>query len=165
MKRNLFVLCLLALCLSAFGVESKTHRFPADVSSYTGSTVATMTDGTVYTCSNGAMFYSDYGTIRLKCPNNGEVVMSPAISGLNEFEVHHSGGNISLNLYVSSNGSTWTQVTGSDLVQNSGYLKATNLDGDYYVKVKNVSAGNINITQMVYYYSTESCNCFRVVTE
>ena len=167
MKKLLVIACLTAFSLTMWGFENTTHDFETAYSEgqleITNNIVGTMNDGTTYTCSTGARFnyYGDYLSIEL--PNNKEFVVSPSRERLREIYVYHFGGNIVLNIFISSDGSTWAPITGTDFGTKSGYVKAINLNGDYYVKVVNASGSTQYIRQIIYY--TEPCHCLQVVSE
>ena len=160
MKRCLLIGCLLALSHVMFGYDLIQHVFPNHIATYDGTTVAHMTDGTVYTCTNKASFTSYYATIALELQNNGVVVISPAISRLREIWIYHDKGTISLNVYTSVNGSDWIQ---QDITPISGTVKVLGLEGDYQVKIENKTGSYVYLREVKYY--TEPCHCLRVVSE
>ena len=150
---------LLALCYAVYGYDKTANLFPTDIASV-GATVATMTDGTVYTCGSNASLSADLGPVYVKLQNNGSVQVSPAKTGLREVWVNHTSGNISLNIYTSTDGSSWHKEA---VTTQSGVVKATGINGDYLVKIENKSGSTVYITEVDYY--TESCHCLRVVSE
>lgn len=161
MKRCLLIGCLLALSHVMFGYDLIQHVFPNHIATYEASyTIAHMTDGTVYTCTDKASFTSYNETIALKLQNNGVVVISPAISRLREIWIFHNNGTISLNVYTSVNGSDWTKQAVTPSYQ---LVKVLGLEGDYQVKIENKTGSDVYLTEVKYY--TEPCHCLRVVSE
>lgn len=167
MKKLLVIACLTAFSLTMWGeVSTTTHRFISDsgMSFNPGYTVGTMADGTVYTCYGTAKFKDQSGVgVCIELPVNQYFVVSPH-NGLKEVDFYHStSANIIMDIYISTNGSDWTQLTTPYFDKGSRLVKGQNLSGDYYVKLVNTSGSTRYIIQATYY--TEPCHCLQVVSE
>ncbi|MBO4250760.1 MAG: hypothetical protein J5884_05830 [Paludibacteraceae bacterium] len=162
MKRWKLIVGLLVLSCAVFGYDKTQHVFPTNIANYAASTVY-MTDGATYTCNSNASLaaQSDGDPFYLKLKKNGVVVLSPAIANLREISIHHTGGNISLNVYTSTDGSDWG--TAESASTSAGLVRVLGLAGDYQVKIVNKSDGDVYIMQIDYW--TEPCHCLRVVSE
>ena len=161
MKRWELIVGLLVLSCAVFGYDKTQHVFPTDIDSNEGSLLY-MSDGTTYNCSYkaGLAIYNEMTTL-LKLQRNGIVIVSPAISSLREISIHHTGGNIPLNVYTSIDGSDWG--TAESASTSAGLVRVLGLAGDYQVKIVNKSEGDVYIMQIDYW--TEPCHCLRVVSE
>jgi len=172
MKRIVFIACLLLSCLAMHGVVTTSHVFnstdPANkIVSFAGSyKQATMTDGTLYTCSEGASFASGPGGVCISLPSSGIVVVSPARQGLRSFTIRHTSNTVTMDIWVSTDGSTWTPATDLGTRNNTnGAIEITGLNGNYFVKFRNTTGPAFYVTEMDYQteQEPESCRCLRVV--
>lgn len=173
MKRIVFIACLLLSCLAMHGVVTTSHVFnstdPANkiVSFADNYKQATMTDGTLYTCS-GAEFANVSG-ICIDIPRNGVVVVSPARQGLRSFTVTHNSlsGGANMSVEISTDNVTYTAIPEGQLNRQSTFVEASGLSGDYYIRLTNTYTPNTHIYVTIMNYQTEpepeSCRCLRVV--
>ena len=174
MKKLLVIACLTAFSLTMWGTDviPTTHNFGSSTTSitYTGNTVAKMdADGTVYTCSGGALFEGNNG-VCIKMPQYSEVVVSPAREGLRHFTVTHdniNNENSNVQLSISTDGSSWTVIsTDVARTKTSASVNSYTLNGNYFVKLKNMYDSSLKIVYIrtITYY-TEPCHCLQVVSE
>ena len=163
MKRLNLIVCLLALSHVMFGYDLIQHVFPNHIATYDGTTVAHMTDGATYTCNSNASLAAQFDgdPLYLKLKKNGVVVLSPAIANLREISIHHTDGNISLNVYTSTDGSEWG--TPKSVSTSYGRVQVLDLEGNCQVRIENKNNSDVYITEIDYW--TEPCHCLRVVSE
>lgn len=162
-------LLLLTLLVRADDYITVTHNFKAKASAkdiaFTGSNkIGTIkSDGTTYTCSSGAAF-DFYSTILSAIlPKDEEIVVSPAINRLSHFQVVYYANSPTIEISLSTDGSSWTPVT-ENITSGSGYHEVSSLFGNYYIKVKNTTSTILYIQEFTY-YSHPDCGCFPYVPE
>ena len=167
MKRSLFILSalFLAFLVHADDYITVTHTFNTEVITYSSQNkVGEMSDGTVYTCNGTAKFVNDdsYG-ICIKIPNNNYVIVSPPRGRLSHMTFSLISGYGSLDVYVSRDNSTWTEVPIEARYAGSVLTVAAALFGDYYVKLVGKTSTAYLLSSI--YYSHPDCGCFPYIPE
>ena len=122
-----------------------------------------VTDLVTYTGSAGGGF--DYaGAYCITLPNNGVIQTSPAIENLTFLQITHTKGAppTSVSVLISTDNSTWTDITASASMNSSAIEAPMPAKGNYYLKIVN-SGSAINFLSFQYTY--ESCHCLRVVID
>ena len=169
MKRSLFILSalFLAFLVHADDYITVTHNFRTEVITYSSKNkVGEMRDGTVYTCNGTATFTNKYPYgVCIEIPNNNYVIVSPPRERLSHmtFSLISGAGYGSLDVYVSRDNSTWTEVPIDSRNAVSVVTVTAALFGDYYVKLvgKTSTAYLLSST----YYSHPDCGCFPYIPE
>lgn len=136
-----------------------TLTFPNRPASY----AVGVTDLVTYTGSAGGGF--DYaGAYCITLPNNGVIQTSPAVENLTYLTVTHTLGAppTSVSVLISTDNSTWTDITASASMNSSAIEAPMPAKGNYYLKIVN-SGSAINFLSFQYTY--ESCHCLRVVID
>ena len=177
MKRSIFIVCLLILSLVARATVTTTqHNFEetaanGGIARYENSYKTGITsDGTTYTCSVGATQFATNPVgdkVCISIPQNGVVIVSPPREGLKSFTVTHNNvsGGVTMNLFVSTDEETWTQIPVGQISKNNYSITASSLSGNYYIKLVNAYTTTTTIYVRFMTYETEPCpNCFTVVT-
>ena len=122
-----------------------------------------VTDLVTYTGSAGGGF--DYaGAYCITLPNNGVIQTSPAIENLTFLQITHTKGAppTSVSVLISTDNSTWTDITASASMNSSAIEAPMPAKGNYYLKIVN-SGSAINFLSFQYTY--EPCHCLRVVID
>lgn len=129
-----------------------------------GSYAVGETDKVTYTCSDGGSFVLNGGAFCIALPEGGIVQTSPAVENLTRLVVTHtsSAAPIDVQILISSDNSTWTDITSSDMFVPYGINAPMPAKGNYYLKIVN-SGDAINFLSFHYAYSP--CHCLRVVSE
>lgn len=167
---------LLSMCtLSAANcrAESFTHNFDEMVRGYTltfpyqasSDYTVGVTDQITYTCSDGGSFGLNGAAYCIALPAGGGVVQtSPAVENLTRLVVTHtsSAAPIDVQILISSDNSTWTDITSSDMFVPYGINAPMPAKGNYYLKIEN-SGSAINF--LSFHYAYDPCHCLRVVSE
>lgn len=140
-------------------VSKGTLTFPNRPSSY----AVGETDLVTYTGSNGGTFASVGGKIAITLPNDGVMQTSPEISDLTRLHLMHTKGSTpsGIKIYISTDNSSWTEVTSSAVFSSSDIDVPMPAKGNYFLKVVNKSGAAISFLMWIYYY--EPCHCLRVV--
>lgn len=140
-------------------VSKSELTFPNRPSSYAVGETALVT----YTGSDGGTFASVGGKTVITLPKDGAMQTSPEISDLTRLHLIHTKGSIPSNIkiYISTDNSSWTDVTSSAVCSSSDIDVPMPAKGNYFLKVVNKSGSVINFLSWVYYY--EPCHCLRVV--
>lgn len=149
--------------------ESFTHIFDGGTLTfpYRASSDYTVgvTDQITYTCSDDGSFGLYAGAFCIALPAGGGIVQtSPAVENLTRLVVTHtsSAAPIDVQILISSDNSTWTDITSSDMFVPYGINAPMPAKGNYYLKIVN-SGDAINFLSFHYAYSP--CHCLRVVSE
>lgn len=185
MKRSilslLFVFTATLLCRAA--VISYDHEFHVlntqKKIAFSNSNKTATVSGTlplVYNCYANAVFGSDckYGSvISLNLAQRGDsVIITPAIENLKGLQIYYyttDESKVGMNIFISSDARTWTQLSAEELLKSSNSVTATfsSGPGTYAVKIVNASSTQSNcISIFKITYETDPCpNCFRYVAE
>ena len=124
-----------------------------------------VTDQITYTCSNGGSFGLEGAAYCIALPAGGGVVQtSPAVENLTRLVVTHtsSAAPIDVQILISSDNSTWTDITSSDMFVPYGINAPMPAKGNYYLKIVN-SGSEVKFLKFQYAY--DPCHCLRVVSE
>ena len=141
-------------------VSKGTLTFPNRPSSY----AVGETDLVTYTGSEGGTFGSTGTAICITLPNNGVMQTSPAIENLTRFQIVHTKGSTpNVEIWISTDNSSWTDITSSATIDASNIDAPMPTKGHYFLKVVNKSGSSINFLTWIYVY--EPCHCLRVVSE
>ena len=184
MKRSivslLFVLTAL-LCRAA--VISYDHEFRVlstqktiDFSNSNKTATVSGTLPLVYNCYAKAEFGSDckYGSvISLNLAQKGDsVIITPAVDNLKGLQIYYyttDASKAGMNIFISSDARTWTQLSEEELSKYTNLVTVTfsSGPGTYAVKIVNASSTQSNcISIFKITYETDPCpNCFRYVAE
>ena len=184
MKRSivslLFVLTAL-LCRAA--VISYDHEFRVlstqktiDFSNSNKTATVSGTLPLVYNCYAKAEFGSDckYGSvISLNLAQKGDsVIITPAVDNLKGLQIYYyttDASKAGMNIFISSDARTWTQLSEEELSKYTNLVTVTfsSGPGKYAVKIVNASSTQSNcISIFKITYETDPCpNCFRYVAE
>ena len=171
MKKIAIVLLSICTLSSAFcRAESVTHNLDDMVGAGTltfpnrpASYAVGVTDLVTYTGSAGGGF--DYaGAYCITLPNNGVIQTSPAIENLTFLQITHTKGAppTSVSVLISTDNSTWTDITASASMNSSAIEAPLPAKGNYYLKIVN---GGSAINFLSFQYTYESCHCLRVVID
>ena len=186
MKRSilslLFVFTATTLCRAA--VISYDHEFhvlntPPRTITFSNSNKTATVSGTlplVYNCYANAVFGGDckYGSvISLNLSQKGDsVIITPAIEDLKGLQIYYyttDASKVGMNIFISPDARTWTQLSEEELIKHTNLVTATfsSGPGTYAVKIVNASSTTSNcISIFKITYETDSCpNCFRYVAE
>ena len=141
-------------------VDAGTLTFPNRPASY----AVGVTDLVTYTGSAGGGFglYEEDYCIAL--PKDGVIQTSPAVENLTFLRVTHTLGvkPTEVRLYISTDNSSWTEITSSASMNSSAIEAPMPMKGNYYLKIVN-SGSEINFLDFRYTY--DPCHCLRVVIE
>ncbi len=170
MKKIAIVLLSMCTLSAAYcRAESFTHIFDGGTLTfpYRASSDYTVgvTDQITYTCSDDGSFGLYAGAFCIALPAGGGIVQtSPAVENLTRLVVTHtsSAAPIDVQILISSDNSTWTDITSSDMFVPYGINAPMPAKGNYYLKIVN-SGDAINFLSFHYAYSP--CHCLRVVSE
>ena len=123
-----------------------------------------MSDGTIYTCYGKATFAFDetYG-IGIQIPQGDSVIISPPRERLSHMTFSLISGYGSLDVYVSRDNSTWTEVPIESRSAGSVVTVTAALFGDYYVKLVGKTSTAYLLSSI--YYSHPDCGCFPYIPE
>lgn len=137
-----------------------TLTFPYASSDYTVGE----TDKVTYTCSDGGSFGLNGAAYCIVLPNGGIVQTSPAVENLTRLVVTHtsSAAPIDVQILISSDNSTWTDITSSDMFVTNGINAPMPAKGNYYLKIVNSGSA---IKFLSFHYAYDPCHCLRVVSE
>ncbi len=185
MKRSilslLFVFTATTLCRAA--VISYDHEFHVlntqKTIAFSNSNKTATVSGTlplVYNCYANAVFGGDckYGSvISLNLSQKGDsVIITPAIEDLKGLQIYYyttDASNAGMNIFISSDARTWTQLSEEELSKYTNLVTAafSSGPGTYAVKIVNASSTKYNcISIFQITYETDPCpNCFRYVAE
>ena len=186
MKRSilslLFVFTVTTLCRAA--VISYDHEFhvlntPPRTIAFSNDNKTATVSGTlplVYNCYANAEFGYDCvnkSVISLNLAQRGDsVIVTPAIEDLKGLQIYYyttNTSNAGMNIFISSDARTWTQLSEEELTKSSNLVTATfsSGPGTYAVKIVNASSTKYNcISIFKITYETDPCpNCFRYVAE
>ncbi len=186
MKRSilslLFVFTATLLCRAA--VISYDHEFhvlntPPRTIAFSNNNKTATVSGTlplVYNCYAKAEFGSDckYGSvISLNLAQRGDsVIITPAIENLKGLQIYYyttDESNAGMNIFISSDVRTWTQLSEEELSKYTNLVTATFSSGPGTYAVKIVNASSVKATGISIFkitYETDPCpNCFRYVAE
>ena len=124
-----------------------------------------VTNQITYTCSDGGSFGLHGAAYCIALPAGGGVVQtSPAVENLTRLVVTHtsSAAPIDVQILISSDNSTWTDITDPDMFTVGGINVPMPAKGNYYLKIVN-SGDAINF--LSFHYAYDPCHCLRVVSE
>lgn len=188
MKRSilslLFVFTATTLCRAA--VISYDHEFQdlnalgaIDFSNSNKTATVSGTLPLVYNCYAKAEFGFDLvnlegdKVISINLKQRGDsVIITPAIDNLKGLQIFYyttDAEKVGMNIFISSDARTWTQLSEEELLKSPNSVMATfsSGPGTYAVKIVNASsvkATGISVFQIT--YETDPCpNCFRYVAE
>lgn len=171
MKRTLAIaiICTLSSALCRAESVSLTHNFNTMISGGTltwptpGVYTVGSTDFVTYTGTNGGTFSYD-GVYVFSLPSNGSTLaITPAVPGLTRILITHNKGTAPdwIKVYISSNGSDWTDLSGSTSYYTAGIDVPTPAAGEYYIKIVNTGTSKpVNFLSVQYTYDPTPCNCF-----
>lgn len=172
MKRIATILLIICTLSSAFcRAESSgiVHDFNDLVSKSqltfpSGYTVG-VTDLVTYTGSSGGGFGLYYSAFCITLPKNGVIQTSPALPDMKRVQLMHTLGKApgDVRIYISTDNSSWTEITSSAKFSSSDIDAPMPSRGDYYLKIVNENAATINF--LSFQYTIEPCHCLRVVSE
>ncbi len=141
-------------------VSKSELTFPNRPSSY----AVGETDLVTYTGSAGGTFNLD-GSSRfiISLPNDGVMQTSPEIPDLTRLHLMHTKGSTpsGIKIYISTDNSSWTDVTSSAVFSSSDIDVPMPAKGNYFIKVVNKSGAAISF--LMWRYTYEPCHCLRVV--
>lgn len=188
MKRSilslLFIFTATTLCRAA--VVSYDHEFHVlntqKKITFTNSNKTATVSGTlplVYNCYANAAFGFDlvhsegYKVISINLKQQGDsVIITPAIENLKGLQIYYYTTDASyagMNIFISPDARTWTQLSEEELLKSPNSVMATfsSGPGTYAVKIVNASSTKYNcISIFQITYETDPCpNCFRYVAE
>ena len=123
-----------------------------------------VTNQITYTCSDGGSFGLNGAAYCIVLPEGGIVQTSPAVENLTRLVMTHtsSAAPIDVQILISSDNSTWTDITSSDMFVPYGINAPMPAKGNYYLKIVN-SGDAINF--LSFHYAYDPCHCLRVVSE
>jgi len=168
MKRvlSIAILCTLSSALCRAESASLTHDFDSMVRGGT-LTLATATEGNTdfvtYTGTNEGTFSYAGGVCVFSLPNNTSTLSITPVAGLTRVYITHTKGSSPtwIKVYISSNGTDWTDLSGSTSYSISTIDAPTPAAGDYYIKIVNEGSSKpVNLRSIRYVYDTTPCNCF-----
>ena len=172
MKRVLAIaiVCTLSSALCRAESASITHSFQTMASAGTltwptpGVYTVGNTDFVTYTGTNGGTFASDGGVIAFSLPSNtSTLTITPAVAGLTRIYITHSYSKEAptwIKVYVSYNGSDWTDLSASTIYSTSGIDAPTPGAANYYIKIVNEGSKAVFLRSIRYVYDPTPCNCF-----
>ena len=123
------------------------------------------TDKVTYTCSDGGSFGLNGAAYCIALPKDrGVVQTSPAVENMTNLMATHTLGTkpTAVQILISTDNSTWTDITDPDMFTASGINVPMPAKGNYYLKIVN-SGDAINFLSFRYTY--DPCHCLRVVSE
>ena len=174
MKRIAIVLLSMCTLSAAYcRAESFTHIFDGMARGgtltfpYRASSDYTVgeTDKVTYTCSDGGSFGLEGAAYCIALPAGGGVVQtSPAVENLTRLVVTHNVASklTGVRILISTDNSTWTDITSSDMFVPYGINAPMPAKGNYYLKIVN-SGSEVKFLKFQYAY--DPCHCLRVVSE
>lgn len=152
--------------------ESFTHNFDEKAKGgtltfpYQASSDYTVgvTDQITYTCSDGGRFGLNGLACCIVLPEGGIVQTSPAVENLTRLVVTHNVASklTGVRILISTDNSTWTDITSSDMFVPYGINAPMPAKGNYYLKIVN-SGSEVKFLKFQYAY--DPCHCLRVVSE
>lgn len=185
MKRSilslLFVFTATLLCRAA--VISYDHEFHVlntqKKIAFSNDNKTATVSGTlplVYNCYNTGDFWVDClykSVISLNLKQKGDsVIITPAVDNLKGLQIYYYTTDASkavMNIFISPDARTWTQLSEEELSKYTNLVTATfsSGPGTYAVKIVNASSTQSNcISIFKITYETDPCpNCFRYVAE
>ena len=167
---------LLSMCtLSAANcrAESFTHNFDDMARGgtltfpYRASSDYTVgeTDKVTYTCSDGGSFGLNGAAYCIVLPEGkGIVQTSPAVENMTHLNVTHNVASklTGVRILISTDNSTWTDITSSDMFVAYAINAPMPAKGSYYLKI--VNSGS-EVKFLSFRYTYDPCHCLRVVSE
>ena len=166
----LLITCLTTLSSAICRAESVaiTHEFDAmKGTTLTWGTPSNYTIGytdlVTYTGSGGGKFGADAAVrICIELPEGGVMQLSPAVADIVRLQLMKSSGGLlkNIEIYISTDNSTWTNVSSYAEYHTSDIDLEFPEKGNYYIKVVNTGA---KIWFNAFKYYTEPCHCLRVV--
>jgi len=176
MKRIAIILLSIGTLSSAFcRAESVaiTHNFnvmnSAGTLTFRSDYKIGVTNEVTYTCYGKSAFTNvdkfPAVLIAISLPANDSVKTSPAVAGLKRLQIVHNKGTIpsGVKIYTSTDNSTWTDISSSEICSIYDIDVPMPTKGDYYLKVVNKTGAAINLLQ--FKYICDPCHCLRVVSE
>lgn len=156
---------------------SLTHNFNDMKNAGTLTWTGTPTDYTVgytdlvtYTGGSGGTFSMDASRICISLPSkNSTFITSPAVPSLSAVRFIHTKGASPtwIKIYVSFDGSEWTDVSSYASYSSSQIDLVLPEAGDYYIKILNNGTSSpaqpVNFLSYRYTYDPTPCNCFRYI--
>lgn len=130
----------------------------------------------VYNCYNTGDFWVDClykSVISLNLKQKGDsVIITPAVDNLKGLQIYYyttDASKVGMNIFISPDARTWTQLSEEELSKYTNLVTATfsSGPGTYAVKIVNASSTQSNcISIFKITYETDPCpNCFRYVAE
>lgn len=138
-----------------------TLTFPYASSDYTVGE----TDKVTYTCSDGGSFVLNGGAFCIALPaGRGVVQTSPTVENLTRLVVTHNVASklTGVRILISTDNSTWTDITSSDMFVPYAINAPMPAKGNYYLKIENSGSA---IKFLSFHYAYSPCHCLRVVSE
>lgn len=173
MKR-LSIILIVGICTLSSALcraESVSHNFEGmkgTTLTWTGTpTNYTIgyTDLVTYTGSNGGTFGSTGSAICISLPSGGIMQTAPAIDDLTRVVFYSSNSTPPtwIRVYISTDNSSWTDISSSGSYTKSNIDVPMPVKGNYYIKLYNNSGATVQIVSIRYTY--DPCHCLRVVSE
>lgn len=183
MKHLSKIIILIVLILSSANTwavnDTITHNFHSLSAGHmtfsknaagTKNGVATIDDGTVYTCAGSAAFGTDVDSdtkITINLDNNTDEVVTSQVNNLTKLRVWFYPTDkvrTHLKIQLSTDGSTWGEALSEEVAEYGiGFIEATVDKGSYYIKIFNSKNVASSIFEMQYITEVETCNCFPYV--
>ena len=172
MKKIAIVLLSMCTLSAAYcRAESFTHIF-GDMAGGTltfpyrpGSYAVGVTDQVTYTCSDGGSFGLNGAAYCIVLPEGkGIVQTSPAVENMTHLNVTHNVASklTGVRILISTDNSTWTDITSSDMFVAYAINAPMPAKGSYYLKI--VNSGS-EVKFLSFRYTYDPCHCLRVVSE
>lgn len=175
MKR-LSIILIVGICTLSSALcraESVSHNFEGmkgTTLTWTGTpTNYTIgyTDLVTYTGTDGGTFGSTGSAICISLPSTGSTMQtSPAVENLTLLTLTHTYGEAPnwIKFYVSTDNSSWTNISGSVDYGSSTIDVPMPTKGNYYIKVENTN-GSKPVNFLTFRWVYDPCHCLRVVSE
>lgn len=155
------------ICVGASNInaaETIRHHFPTLTSTgkiafSSGNTVGT-TELVTYTCTNAQFGLNSSSQVVLQMYNkNSEVVISPALSGLNEVTISFTATSFdATKIYLSEDGISWGSALESVNVTSS-IARATIPAGNHFIKIATTKAMTLQISEIDFTFD-DCTGCF-----
>lgn len=160
----LFLFCVGASNINA--AETITHNFQTLTSTgkidfSSGNTVGT-TDLVTYSCTNAEFGFVSSQIVLQMYKSSSVVVISPALSGLNEVTVSFTASSFDatkIKIYLSEDGISWGSALESVNVTN-GIARATIPAGNHFIKIATTKAMTLQISQIDFTFDDDCTGCF-----
>ena len=173
MKKIAIVLLTMCTLSAAYcRAESFTHNFDDMARGGTltfpyrpGSYAVGVTDQITYTCSDGGSFGLNEAAYCIALPAGGGIVQtSPAVENMTHLNVTHNVASklTGVRILISTDNSTWTDITSSDMFVAYAINAPMPAKGSYYLKI--VNSGS-EVKFLSFHYAYDPCHCLRVVSE